>query len=81
MSEVFNIEGISDITVTLSVELGRTKMTIRELLALEHGSVIELAEHAGSPLKIFANNKLIGYGEVVTVNDKFGIRITDVISS
>lgn len=76
-----DIEQISDIPITLTVELGRTSMYIRELLSLNHGSVVELNELAGEPLRILANGKLIGYGEVVSLNDKYGIRVTDVVKS
>lgn len=76
-----NIDQISDIPVTLTVELGTRKMSIKDILSLNHGSVVELNEQAGEPLKILVNGKLIGYGEVVSLNDKYGIRVTDVIKS
>ena len=69
-----------DIPVEVTVELGRTKMLIRELLQLGQGSVIELDKAAGDPMEVLVNNKLVARGEVVVVNEKFGIRLTDVIS-
>ena len=71
---------IMDIPVTVSVEIGRTKINIRNLLQLQQGSIVELDRLAGEPLDIFVNKTLIAHGEVVVVNDKFGVRITDVIS-
>lgn len=71
---------ILEIPVKLSVEVGRTKINIRELLKLNHGSVVELERTAGEPLDVMVNGTLIAHGEVVVVNDKFGIRLTDVIS-
>ncbi len=71
---------ILDIPLTVSVELGRGKMMISELLQLGQGSVIELMKVAGEPLEIFVNRRLIAMGEVVVVNEKFGIRLTDVVS-
>ena len=78
-SEV-NIEAILDIPVTLSVEVGRARIPIRNLLQLTQGSVVELERGAGEALDVFVNGTLIAHGEVVVVNDKFGIRLTDVIS-
>lgn len=75
-----NLDFILDIPLEVSVELGRTKMLISELLQLGQGSVIELTKLAGEPLEIFVNQKLIARGEVVVVNEKFGIRMTDIIS-
>lgn len=74
------LEFILDIPLEVSVELGRTKVSISELLQLGQGSVIELNKLAGEPLEILVNQKLIARGEVVVVNDKFGIRLTDIIS-
>lgn len=71
---------ILDIPVQLTVELGRTKLTIRNLLQLAHGSVVELDGLAGEPMDVLVNGTLIAQGEVVVVNDKFGIRLTDIIT-
>ena len=71
---------ILDIPLEVSVELGRTKMLINDLLQLGQGSVIELSKLAGEPLEILVNRKLVARGEVVVVNEKFGVRLTDVIS-
>jgi flagellar motor switch protein FliN/FliY len=72
---------ILDIPVTISMEIGRTKINIRNLLQLSQGSVVELDRLAGEPMDVLVNNTLIAHGEVVVVNDKFGIRLTDVISA
>ncbi|ARS54069.1 flagellar motor switch protein FliN [Kushneria konosiri] len=74
------LDVIMEIPVTLSVELGRTRMTIRELLDLAKGSVVELDGLAGEPMNILINGYLIAQGEVVVVEDKYGIRITDIIT-
>jgi flagellar motor switch protein FliN/FliY len=74
------LELILDIPLRVSVELGRTKMIVNDLLQLGQGSVIELAKLAGDPLEVLVNDKLIARGEVVVVNEKFGIRLTDIIS-
>jgi len=71
---------IMDIPVTLNVELGRTRITIRNLLQLAHGSIVELEGMAGEPMDVLINGTLIAQGEVVVVNEKFGIRLTDVIT-
>mgnify|MGYP001269021043 CR=1 FL=1 len=71
---------ILDIPVQLTVELGRTKIAIRNLLQLAHGSVVELEGLAGEPMDVLVNGTLIAQGEVVVVNDKFGIRLTDIIT-
>jgi flagellar motor switch protein FliN/FliY len=71
---------ILDIPVALTVELGRTKISIRNLLQLAHGSVVELEGLAGEPMDVLVNGTLIAQGEVVVVNDKFGIRLTDIIT-
>jgi flagellar motor switch protein FliN/FliY len=71
---------IMDIPVRLTVELGRTKISIRNLLQLAHGSVVELDGLAGEPMDVLVNGTLIAQGEVVVVNDKFGIRLTDIIT-
>lgn len=69
-----------DVQLDLSVELGRTRMSIQELLGLGPGSVIELDKLAGEPLDILVNDRLIARGEAVVMNDKFGVRITDIVS-
>jgi flagellar motor switch protein FliN len=69
-----------DVPLDVTVELGRSRMSIQELLALSPGSVIELDKVAGEPLDIVVNDRLIARGEAVVVNDKFGIRITDIVS-
>ena len=79
--EDINLEVILDIPVTLSVEIGRTRQTIRNLLQLNQGSVVELDRLAGEPMDVLVNGTLIAHGEVVVVNEKFGIRLTDVISA
>lgn len=75
-----NIDLILDIPLKLTVELGRTKMLVSELLNLGQGSVVELNKLAGEPMEILVNDKLIARGEAVVVNEKFGVRLTDVIS-
>lgn len=75
-----NLELVMDIPIQLTVELGRTKMPIRNLLQLAQGSVVELNEMAGEPLDVFVNGCLVAQGEVVVVNEKFGIRLTDIIT-
>jgi len=75
-----NLDFILDIPMEVSVELGRSKMLISDLLQLGQGSVIELTKLAGEPLEVLVNQKLIARGEVVVVNEKFGIRLTDIIS-
>ncbi|RLU00517.1 flagellar motor switch protein FliN [Ketobacter sp.] len=75
-----NMDVILDIPVTLSMEVGSTNISIRNLLQLNQGSVIELDRLAGEPLDVLVNGTLIAHGEVVVVNEKFGIRLTDVIS-
>lgn len=74
------LDMILDIPVQLAVELGRTKITIKNLLQLAHGSVVELDAMAGEPMDVLVNGTLIAQGEVVVVNDKFGIRLTDIIT-
>ncbi|MGR9053847.1 MAG: flagellar motor switch protein FliN [Gammaproteobacteria bacterium] len=71
---------ILDIPVTISMEIGRTQINIRNLLQLNEGSVVELDRFAGEPMDVLVNGTLIAHGEVVVVNDKFGIRLTDVVS-
>ena len=79
-SSIQDVGMIMDLPVKVMVELGRTKMSIGELLALHKGSVIELNVHAGDPLDLVVNGCLIAQGEVVIVNDRYGIRLTDIIS-
>lgn len=76
-----NLQMIMDIPLRVTVELGRTKMAVSELLNLGQGSVIELAKLAGEPMEVFVNDKLIARGEAVVVNEKFGVRLTDIIST
>ncbi|MBU2884091.1 flagellar motor switch protein FliN [Psychrosphaera sp. B3R10] len=78
--ETRKLETILDIPVNISMEVGRSKISIRNLLQLNQGSVVELDRVAGEPLDVLVNGTLIAHGEVVVVNDKFGIRLTDVIS-
>ena len=75
-----NLDFVLDIPMMLTVELGRSQILINELLKLGRGSVIELSKLAGEPLDILANQRLIARGEVVVVNEKYGIRITEIIS-
>jgi flagellar motor switch protein FliN/FliY len=79
-SEELNLDVILDVPVTLSMEFGRTQISIRNLLKLNQGSIVELDRLAGEPLDILVNGTLVAHGEVVVVNDKFGIRLTDIIS-
>ncbi len=78
--EEANLDVILDIPVTISMEIGRTKISIRNLLQLNQGSVVELDRLAGEPMDVLVNGTLVAHGEVVVVNEKFGIRLTDVIS-
>ena len=75
-----NLDVILDIPVTIAMEIGRTQMSIRNLLQLNQGSVVELDRLAGEPMDVLVNGTLVAHGEVVVVNEKFGIRLTDVIS-
>lgn len=75
-----NLELILDIPLRVTVELGRTKMVVSELLNLGQGSVIELNKLAGEPMEVLVNDKLVARGEAVVVNEKFGVRLTDIIS-
>jgi flagellar motor switch protein FliN/FliY len=75
-----NLDVILDIPVTLSMEVGRTRVSIQDLLQLAKGSVVELDRVAGEPLDVLVNGTLVARGEVVVVNDKFGVRLNDVIS-
>ena len=74
------LDTILDIPVTISMEVGRAKISIRNLLQLNQGSVVELERVAGEPLDVLVNGTLIAHGEVVVVNDKFGIRLTDIVT-
>ncbi len=74
------LDFILDIPLELSVELGRTKMLVNNLLQLGQGSIVELNKLAGEPLEVYINRKLIARGEVVVVNEKFGVRLTDIIT-
>jgi flagellar motor switch protein FliN/FliY len=76
----FDLDFILDIPLTLTCELGRSKMLISELLQLGQGSVLELSKLAGEPMDIYVNQRLIARGEVVVVNEKFGVRLTDIVS-
>ena len=78
--EMRSIEFLYDIGLQLSVELGRAEMTIKEVMDLGIGTVIELNKLAGEPLEIYVNGKLVARGEAVVINEKFGIRLTDVVS-
>ena len=75
-----NLDLILDIPLTVTVELGRSKMLINDLLQLGQGSVIELTKLTGEPLEVLVNQKLVARGEVVVVNEKFGVRLTDIVS-
>jgi flagellar motor switch protein FliN/FliY len=79
-AEKKKLDTILDIPVTISMEVGRSEISIRNLLQLNQGSVVELDRVAGEPLDVLVNGTLIAHGEVVVINDKFGIRLTDVIS-
>lgn len=75
-----NLDLILDIPLRVTVELGRTKMVVNDLLNLGQGSVIELSKLAGEPMEVLVNDKLVARGEAVVVNEKFGVRLTDIIS-
>lgn len=79
-TEIEKMELILDIPISITVEIGRTKMTIRNLLQLNQGGVVALDRLAGEPLDVLVNNTLVAHGEVVVVNEKFGIRLTDIVS-
>jgi flagellar motor switch protein FliN/FliY len=80
-SSVMNIELLVDVPVQITVELGRTQMTVRQVLELERGSVIELERVAGDPVDVLVNGSLIAVGEVVVVDDRFGVRISHIVST
>jgi len=75
-----DLDVILDVSVTLSLEVGRCRVPIRNLLQFNQGSVVELARGAGEPLDVLINGTLIAHGEVVVINDRFGVRLTDVVS-
>ena len=79
-SPVGNIDMILDIPITISVELGRSKILVKDLLQLGQGAVVELEKTAGEPMEIMVNGKLLARGEAVVVNDKFGVKLTDIVS-
>jgi len=79
-SENEKMELILDIPVSVTVEIGRTKMSIRNLLQLNQGGIVALDRLAGDPLDVLVNGTLVAHGEVVVVNDKFGVRLTDIVS-
>lgn len=79
--EQANLETILDIPVSLSVQIGQTKISIKNLLQLNQGSVVELERLAGEPLDVMVNNTLVAHGEIVVVNEKYGIRLTDIVST
>ncbi len=78
--EKVDLDVLLDVPVTLQLEIGRTKISIRNLLSYTQGSVIEMDRLAGEPLDLLVNGTLIAHGEVVVINDKFGVRLTDVVS-
>lgn len=75
-----NLDFILDIPLQVTVELGRTKLLVKDILQLNQGAVVELSKLAGEPLDIFVNSKLIARGEAVVVNEKFGVRLVDIVS-
>jgi flagellar motor switch protein FliN/FliY len=75
-----NLQFILDIPLQVTVELGRRQLLVHDLLQLNQGSIIELTKHIGEPFEVLVNRKLVARGEVVVINDKFGVRITDIIS-
>jgi len=75
-----NLDFILDIPLQLTVELGRSKLLVKDVLQLSQGAVVELTKLAGEPLDVFVNSKLVARGEAVVVNDKFGIRLLDIVS-
>lgn len=76
-----NLEAVLDIPLKVSVELGRTKILVQDLIKLHKGSVIELSKLAGESLEVLVNEKVVAKGEVIVINDKFGVRLTDIVSS
>ncbi|MBV5338283.1 MAG: flagellar motor switch protein FliN [Deltaproteobacteria bacterium] len=75
-----NLDFILDIPLQVTVELGRTKLLVKDILQLNQGAVVELTKLAGEPLDIFVNSKLVARGEAVVVNEKFGVRLVDIVS-
>jgi flagellar motor switch protein FliN/FliY len=75
-----NLEFILDIPLQVTVELGRTKLLVKDILQLNQGAVVELTKLAGEPLDIFVNSKLVARGEAVVINEKFGVRLVDIVS-
>jgi flagellar motor switch protein FliN/FliY len=80
-SNVSNIDLLMDVSLRVTVELGRTRMQLARILELQHGSVVELDRLAGDPVDVLVNDRLVARGEVVVVDDKFGVRITEMVSS
>jgi flagellar motor switch protein FliN/FliY len=80
-SKINNIDLLMDVTLRVSVELGRTRMQLARILELQHGSVVELDRLAGDPVDVLVNDRMVARGEVVVVDDKFGVRITEMVSS
>lgn len=80
MGSVTNLDMILDIPITVSVEIGRTRILVNDLLQLSQGTVVELEKLAGEPMEILVNGKLIARGEAVVVNEKFGVKLTDIVS-
>ena len=79
-SERKKLDFILDIPLQVTVELGRTKLLVKDILQLNQGSVVELTKLAGEPLDVFVNSKLVARGEAVVVNEKFGVRLVDIVS-
>jgi flagellar motor switch protein FliN/FliY len=79
-SDKKNLDFILDIPLQVTVELGRTKLLVKDILQLNQGAVVELTKLAGEPLDIFVNSKLVARGEAVVVNEKFGVRLVDIVS-
>lgn len=79
-AEKKNLDFILDIPLQLTVELGRTKLLVKDVLELNQGAVVELTKMAGEPLDVFVNSKLVARGEAVVINEKFGIRLVDIVS-
>jgi len=76
-----SLDAVLDIPLKVSVELGRTKILVQDLIKLHKGSVIELSKLAGESLEVLVNEKIVAKGEVIVINDKFGVRLTDIVSS
>lgn len=79
-TDELNLDLVLDVPVTVSIEIGRTEVNIKQLLQLKPGSIVELDRYAGEPLDVFVNGTLVAHGEVAVTHEKFGIRLTDVIS-